>query len=279
MARMNFFERMEREIDFQEEYEKIEDIILNEPGSGYSSINEDISKAFRNWKDRRNYTSFDELRNYIGFSYLRDQKNRYLCIPTSTINGIDDFLLYCEMILNLCISIMADYGSSYNHERVITIIDTMIYDLEKINHEIHKDEKGRVIIVQKNAATTAVVDIVETDLGDAIIEYNHHLLKGDIEAKKTILKKIADALEPKREALKNADKTIEKDFFYMVNNMNVRHNNCDPADAKNYNEKFASLSSEKQEEWYDEIYQEGLMAFLCLEQVERKAKIDAFKQG
>ena len=30
MARYNFFERMEREINFQFEYEKIENIILNE---------------------------------------------------------------------------------------------------------------------------------------------------------------------------------------------------------------------------------------------------------
>ena len=30
MARYNFFERMEKEIDFQTEYEKIDYIILNE---------------------------------------------------------------------------------------------------------------------------------------------------------------------------------------------------------------------------------------------------------
>ena len=34
MARYNFFERMEREINFQFEYEKIENIILNEK-NGY----------------------------------------------------------------------------------------------------------------------------------------------------------------------------------------------------------------------------------------------------
>lgn len=30
MARKNFFELLEREIDFQEDYEKIEDAIINE---------------------------------------------------------------------------------------------------------------------------------------------------------------------------------------------------------------------------------------------------------
>ena len=37
MARYNVFQRMEREIDFQFEYEKIEYIILNEM-NGYQTI-------------------------------------------------------------------------------------------------------------------------------------------------------------------------------------------------------------------------------------------------
>ena len=60
--------------------------------------------------------------------------------------------------------------------------------------------------------------------------------------------------------------------------MNVRHNNCDPADQGKYNEKFAKLSAKEQEEWYDNIYQEGLMAFLSLEQVKREKKIADFKK-
>ena len=30
------------------------------------------------------------------------------------------------------------------------------------------------------------------------------------------------------------NKTIENDFFFLVNNMNIRHNNCDPKDTKRY---------------------------------------------
>ena len=59
--------------------------------------------------------------------------------------------------------------------------------------------------------------------------------------------------------------------------MNVRHNNCDVADKKKYNAKFATLTSQEQEDWYDEIYQEGLMAFLMLEQANREKRIAAFK--
>ena len=103
-------------------------------------------------------------------------------------------------------------------------------------------------------------------------------LKGNLREKQMILKRIADALEPRRAELKAANKTIENDFFYMVNAMNVRHNNCDPADQGKYNEKFAKLSAKEQEEWYDNIYQEGLMAFLSLEQVKREKKIADFKK-
>lgn len=79
--------------------------------------------------------------------------------------------------------------------------------------------------------------------------------------------------------LKGINKTIESDFFYMVNSMNVRHNNCGAADKKQYNAKFATLTSQEQEDWYDEIYQEGLMAFLMLEQANREKRIAAFKSA
>ena len=49
MARYNIFQRMEREIDFQFEYEKIEDIILNEINS-YQTIEKQIEDNFKKWK-------------------------------------------------------------------------------------------------------------------------------------------------------------------------------------------------------------------------------------
>lgn len=45
----------------------------------------------------------------------------------------------------------------------------------------------------------------------------------------------------------------------------------------NIMKKFANLTDREKEEWYDEIYQEGLMAYLSLEQVDREKKILDFK--
>lgn len=204
-------------------------------------------------------------------------------IPIGTVTNLEEFLLYCEMILNMFYGVIAPRVSQFGgtaeviKKIVKEIIEIIEYDLEKVNHEMCSKENGQVIIVQKNVAATAVADLVESDLAEIVIEYNHHLLQGDIKKKQILLKKLADALEPKRAMLKGINKTIESDFFYMVNSMNVRHNNCDVADKKKYNAKFATLTSQEQEDWYDEIYQEGLMAFLMLEQANREKRIAAFK--
>lgn len=276
MARKNFFERMEREINFQKEYQKIEDIILNEYDRNSSTIEEEISDVFRNWPGRGNYTSFYELREELGFPYYQMGYRQYETNREKIID-INQFLLYCEMMLNM-FSFLSKTRETLNRNRIVTIIDTINFDLDKINHKAFMDQNQRIFVVQKDAAATAVADVVETDLGDAIILYNHHLLKGDIEEKKAILKKIADALEPKRAELKTQCSEIENNFFYMVNNFNIRHNNCDPSDKSKYNEMFASLSSKEQEDWYDDIYQEGLMAFLSLEHTDRNEKIKEFRR-
>lgn len=275
MARLNFFERLEKEIDYQKEYEKIEDIILNE--NLPFSLEYDISTNFRNWCYRRNFTSFYELREYFGFTYIESSSSRYKKVPNGEINGIECFLLYCEMILNVLFGADFEFDSIRNKNNAQVIVDTIEYDLEMIGYKIICLDKSKFIIVQKNSAAIAVADVVEYNLAKEIISYNHHLLKGDIVSKKAVLKNIADALEPKRKELKCINQTIESDFFYLVNTMNIRHNNCDSKDSKKYNEKFDNLSDVEKEEWYDEIYQEGLMAFLILEQAKRNVRINEFK--
>lgn len=275
MRRQSFYERKEREINFLQEYRKIEDIILNENEFGYYTLEREISESFRKWHDRGNYTSFYELRERMGFTYYRGSSKLYY--PNGTISDINDFLLYCEMVLNMIWNVLYRYSNSRNEELMQTVINTIAYDLELINHTSYTDVDGKIFIVQKDAAASSVADFVETDLGEEVIKYNHFLLKGDIAAKRQIIEKIAHALEPKRSELKVIHKTTEDNFFYMVNNMNVRHNNNDPADTNHYKEKYALLSDAEKEEWYDEIYQEGLLAFLLLQQEERKERIRQYK--
>lgn len=84
-------------------------------------------------------------------------------------------------------------------------------------------------------------------------------------------------LEAKRSDLKKADKTLENDLFYIFNNLNIRHNNIDPQLKGNYKVYVAQMPNDELERWYDEAYQMCLLAFLQLENHDRKIEFDKLK--
>ncbi len=121
---------------------------------------------------------------------------------------------------------------------------------------------------------TAVAEVVDPNTAYAVIEYNHHLLKGDIAEKQRILKLLADKFEPLRGELKRVNKELESNTGYLLNKMNIRHNNME---GKNAIEYVKNLSDEELEEWYDETYQMLLLCFLEYENIERNKKINKLK--
>lgn len=272
MGRKNFFEKLEKEIDLQKEYKKIEFLVLQPAWYGSASIEDDIERYFKNWKYKANYLSFYEIREQLGFRYGFEGM-----IPElyGSIDNINDFFDYCEMIGNM-IYIIPE-GKRLSHEDNINEIKRLVnYDLKSLNYEIRKID-DKYLIIQKDAAISEVVDIVEDSLAKIILEYNHYVLKGDLERKKNILVKVANALEPKKSEIKGINFQLFKDYFYLINNMDIRHNNCDSSDKSNYNKYFDKLTIKEKEEWYDEIYQMGLLIFLLLENKERSTRITNIK--
>lgn len=275
MIRKHFFESLEREVNFQNEYIKLEKMCNEIYGrSVYSngvSINTWIEQNFRSWRKRSNYTSFEELREQLGFSIKND--NGELFINAAEIN-INRYLLFCEMIINVIVGVHEEHIAMLDPV-IEALVNTIIATVEKCGMEI-KTINDEIMIVEKNAVAIEVADKVP-ELADIIIEYNHYLLKGDLNRKKELLKRIADALEPERKELNGINKSATDDFFFMVNNWNIRHNNCNPNDAKNYNPKFDSFSTAQKEECYDLVYEQGLALYVMKEQLGRTKKIDSLK--
>lgn len=275
---VHFFERLEREIDFTKEYKKLERMVSVEGYSEYpssdKSLNRWIEDHFRKWKYRQNYTSFAELREQLDFGI---HYNYGIVFFSRNYADMNDYFLFGEMVLNLIYGIES-VGAIYtdNPEKIDHFIATLKYNVEKCGFKIELvDDKYK--IVKENAVAVEVADSVP-ELADAIIEYNHYILKGNIARKQELLKKIADALEPKRKELNSLNyKREADDFFWMVNKMNVRHNNCDSSDLKKYVKQFADLSSQEKEEWYDLIYEQALALFVLLGQKERSQTIQSFK--
>ena len=101
-------------------------------------------------------------------------------------------------------------------------------------------------------------------------------MRGDLEKKKSIIVRLAGILEGKQARLNQVSPTLKKDLFYIFNNFNIRHNNCDNQ-SKDYKPAIADMDKNELEKWYDETYQMCLLAFMELEQADRKPKFDAIK--
>ncbi len=137
---------------------------------------------------------------------------------------------------------------------------------------------GFTIFVEKAVSAIAVSEIVPNDLSFKVISYNHHSMKGNIEKKKETLLKLANLLESKRKKLKSINSSLEDDLFYAFNNLNLRHNNKDKTFKEKYKKYIAEMSDNNLENWYYELYQMCLLAFLEIEQIDRKKSFKDLKR-
>ena len=108
-------------------------------------------------------------------------------------------------------------------------------------------------------------DFEDEKLSYSVLEYNHFRLKGDLTAKLSILKLMADDIEPHRKSLEQVDSSLSNQLFQMLNKF-VRHNITG-------NAFLDSITDEEKEQWYDEIYQMWLLAKLELDNVDRKRRV------
>ena len=288
MSRKNIFQKMQEIHNYDKEILRIESLLnkdkciaikytdLRQKRYYYYNIQSFVDKyLFLEWKNRGNYISCNEMREDL-------QINRLVYYCKTGINvAIEDLFDYLEYVANI-LNLIANY----KWDDISNIIDTKIYDaiinnirnvLETLNYEIYKIDDQKIIVVEKNPAATAVAEIVEEYIADEVIQYNHYLLKGDMETKKKILLSLGAKLEPQRNNLKEVNKNLESNIFFMLNNLNIRHNNCDVSNEKNYKKYIANMSKEILEEYYDELYQMILLAFLLIDNVDRMKKIDELK--
>lgn len=194
----------------------------------------------------------------------------------------EQILIYLEYIANmiwLCDKEIAScnyYWSTQYYEllkeNLFDVIDSMNYETRIF------EEEEKVILVEKNTAATAVAEIIEPELAYEVIQYNHYLMKGNIEGKRRILKVLADKIEPLRAEFKRLQKhkELESDIGFLLNKMNIRHNNIEGKNAIDY---VKNLSEEEMENWYDETYQLILLCILEYDNIERTKKIMELKKN
>ena len=156
-------------------------------------------------------------------------------------------------------------------QQIESLADKIGYDIA-VHDDIYK-------FVPFDAVANEIA--MNPDISDAdsyrIITY--HSDKGNIDAKRHTLKALADLLEPKEKELKaNNMASLRADVFFCFNNLNIRHNNLDKNDADNYRPWLDEMSVEELERYYDITYRMTLHAFMSLEHLDEKRKIEDLKR-
>ncbi|MDE6244216.1 MAG: hypothetical protein K2M50_01000 [Treponemataceae bacterium] len=259
------------------------------------TLEEDIKRIIRLFKHEKTiyfnmgYTLFDFVDSYCFTGWKNrghciDMQDFLRCINYQKIENMSSrsetyMLLFVELVCNFwkLANKKIDNNKVKPYQNFILLREILNDVLEKVNYKAYYNkEQEQVIVVEDKPEVTAVAEIAPEPIALDIIKYNHHTLKENIELKKKILLAMGADLEPKRKQLKTINSTLEDNIFRMLNEFNLRHNNVNPQDNKNYRADIAALSSQQMEEWYDELYQMILLAYLTLDNIERGNKIKKF---
>ena len=89
------------------------------------------------------------------------------------------------------------------------------------------------------------------------------MLKGNIDRKREILLAIGQKFESVTKQLATSSfKSIADDAGYLLNNLNIRHNNTSTEIKGYYNAFVAQMATDDLEGWYDKTYNILLLALL-----------------
>lgn len=275
MGRSNIFEILDANFDINFEIRSINALYKQvriytsdnmEKGYGIEAYFDKFCLPF--WKSRGYVTSCAEMKTRLG---LTDFGITYKLDAQYTLA----FLEYELNIIELCNRDRKN-RKRWSREYYI-LLENIMKLVNYLNYEVKVIEsEEKIILVEKNAAATAVAEIMDSKTAYSVIEYNHYLLKGNLDEKKQVLKALGDKFEGIKPQLKSINKSLGSDIGFLLNKLNIRHNNLEGANA----EKFVrNMPKEELEQWYDDTYQLLLLAFLEVDNVQRRQKVSALQQS
>lgn len=263
--RKNLFDLIYRKnVNLKQEYNRLYNFFENTQLYYKSNMLSCIEPKFLSWKYRNRYTSIDEMMYDLQISNMFMKNNITL----------EKLLLYIEFIDN-AIEII---DRSIIHRNDIDIITALINNynslLEELNYEIKRNDKGQSIIVEKDKISTAVSEI-DNSITNEVIEYRRFSMKGNVEEKRKILKQLADKVEALKTNFKGTTyNNIIEDTTFLLNNLNIRHNNIEGKEKKQY---VVDIKDEELEKWYDKTYDMILSVIIINEYLKDKDNIKDLK--
>lgn len=254
-------------IDIKNEYSKFYELFYGKDSRDSRSIADMVDDNFINYHFRGTCLSLDEFNKVYDFNFQRQPQN-----------FDEEYLVsFMEYIYNFIIGLndnlyFYDINKSFYLNQLQCVADKIGYIA------IYKE--GITSYVQRdcNAISVAESEYIPENISYKVLAYGHRSMKGDIEAKKEVLVKLANILEGKRKKLEGIDNKFSSDLFHLINSCNIRHNNIEESSGK-YRKYIADMDVNVLEKTYDEIYQMCLLAFMRLEHMDRKVWLAETKKN
>lgn len=260
MIRRNIYDVLNSgNIDLKREYSRFYFLFYESKflvGYNQQSIYSLIKGWFRSFDKRliKRCVSIEDFDETFGFYF----------VETPNDFDLEYLLRFLEYTINFCRQTKPEVGDVFHKMPIKDYLERAMDCVDELGFKAVEND-GITIVVEKDSAALSVAEIVEPVLSYKILEYNHHRLKGDLMTKKSILKMMADDLEPYQRRLNEINSSLKSDLFQLLNKF-IRHNNSD-------NEFIKLLKNDHLEVIYDDIYQMWLLAKMLLEQDKRNEDI------
>ncbi len=222
-------QRTNLNIAFQEVFEDLNSTVVYSVVYGDSTLLRCLEKGIRNWPYRRASNSIHAYAHSLNFAF-----------PGRT----EAEMIYCfELLVNLIKWVSSNeinYMSSHKFNRTgdsrfisecKRCYDNIEFLLEQLNMNIRThnvvDNFPQYRIGKRDVDVDVVLESVP-ELADILLSYLDIRNQNSIEAKRMILKQIADFLEPSKDSkIYNGTSyhTLCDDLFYIFNSFSIRHNN------------------------------------------------------
>ena len=270
MERKNFAQVLkDAKIDYKREYRRLYEMFYESEINQEKNVLRDACAAnFWNMPIRETCLSLDDFDDYYEIKFEKEPEDF----------DLNYLLNFCEYTYNLVMyTTFSTWGYGFQTPRDAFMIQlNRVADL--IGYMFSASENGVSILVPKDQTAIAVAETLDRNLSYRVIEYNHNSMRGNLDKKRNILIVLADKLEANRKKLKQINSKMEDHLYFLLNNLNIRHNNTEQG-SKEYRKYVADMDKETLEKWYDETYQMCLLAFLELDNLERKEKVEQLKQA
>lgn len=274
------FEVLKQKYNINDEFRRISNLFKKKifsyyKGSGIyrykveNNLEEITRDIFPYWKCRRPYVNYQDMRNALEIDVMVEH---YKSISQDNILiALEYYINILTLFKNVDTSKYLSFGFTSDYNILNENIDTLLDYIHYQKHYIPNEQK--VILIPKDPAAMAVAEQSSEDTSLAILMYNHASLKGNLEGKKDILRRIAQEYEPLLDKKVNGFSDYFDKANNMLNNLHIRHNN---EKGKYKKELVITLNNEELEKWYDELYQLLLFCVLIIDNIERKKEIEEF---